>query len=256
MMTPAGLPLRATATPLGLTGAAGSHESAVGVVLSVRLPPPRGPISETLVVTRNVYDADGRAGPPAQERLPLTLTPSAGDELRYDVYYKLALAPGRYQLRLNAYSTALDKSGTVFVDIDVPDFTRAPLSITGVSLGAPAAAGVTRTDALAAIVPFVPSSERDFAPSDPLDAFVRVYEGGAAPIAPVTMRARVLDIRDTPEFETTATIDAAAFDAGRGANFRVPVPLAGLAHGPHLLSISGTLPGGAEVRRDLVFHIR
>jgi VWFA-related protein len=255
MDTPAGLALRATAAPLGLTGVPGNHDSVVGVVLSVRLPPAQSAISETLVVTRNIYDEDGKAGPPSQDRIPLALKPGAGDELRYDVYYKLTMAPGRYQLRLNAHSTALDKSGTVFVDIEVPDVTRPPLSISAVTLGAPPV-GETRTDVLAPLVPFVPTSERDFAPSDPLRAFVRVYEGGTTAVVPVNMSVKVLDVHDATVFEHSEIIRPEAFDAGRGASFTLDIPLGRLLHGPHLLSISGILPGGTEVRRDLVFHVR
>ena len=61
-------------------------------------------ISETVTLTRNVYDADGRAGPPDQETVKLTLQPGGGDELRYDVLRRVSLLPGRYQVRYRVLS--------------------------------------------------------------------------------------------------------------------------------------------------------
>ena len=87
-----GLPLRATAVPVAL--AKEGHAADVAVVLTVRLPAPLEAIPESLTVVRNVYDSDGRPGPPAQQKVDLTLTPTTGDDLTYDVYSKLALAPG------------------------------------------------------------------------------------------------------------------------------------------------------------------
>ena len=251
-----GVPLRAVATPLGLTDIPGSRDGIVGVVLSVRLPPSQGPMSETLVVTRNIYDDAGKAGPPTQDSWPMELQRSAGDELRYDIYYKLTLPPGRHQIRLNARSRLLDKSGTVFADVDVPDFTRAPLTISGITLGPSPVPARARTDALASMLPVVPTTEREFAPSDAVTAFVRVFEGGTAPIAPVTIAVKLLDGFDAMKFEAMATVPSTAFDATRGAPYQVEIPLGGLVRGPYLLSISATPQGGATVRRDLVFRMK
>ena len=154
LMNSPALPLRAAAVPVALSGR--GRDADIAVVLSVRVPSPRGPVPEAVTVVRNLYDSEGRAGPPVLEKTELTLLPSTGDELRYDLFWKLPLAPGRYQLRLNATSKALDKSGTVYADIDVPDFTRAPLSLSAMVLGGKGAP-VPRTDALSSVLPIIPN---------------------------------------------------------------------------------------------------
>lgn len=253
----AALPLRVSVAPVGrASGKAGSRDADVAVVLTVRLPVPRGPLSETLTVVRTVYDAEGRAGPPAQEKTPLNLTPIAGDELRYDVYQRLTLAPGRYEIRLNATSAALDRSGSVYADVDVPDFTRAAISASGIVLGTRAAAGATRTDPLAAIVPVVPTSARDFAPNEEIVAFLRIFQGGTASPSEVAVTMQVFDAAEAKVLDAASTLSRLAFDEARGGAVEFALPLSTLSHGPHLLSITAVLPGGASVRRDLVFRVR
>lgn len=255
MFSPAGLALRAVATPIGRS-ATTTKNADIAVVMTVRLPAIRGALPETLTLVRTLYDAQGRAGPPTQEKINLTLQSTSGDEMRYDVYQRLSLAPGRYTVRLNATSSALDRSGTVYADIEVPDFTRPVVTASNVMLGTRPVPPATRNDLLASMVPVVPISARDFSPADSVFAFLRVFQGGTGALAPASVTARIFDIADTPLIETAATIPAEAFDATRSAPFEVPLPLSKLTHGPHLVSITISIPGSSNVRRDLVFKVR
>ena len=249
------LPLRVVATPAGRTGA--ENTSDVAVVLTVRLPAPRGPIQESLTLVRHLYDADGRPGPPVEEKRQLTLQPAAGDELRYDVYQTLTLAPGRYQVRLNATSAALGRSASVYADLDVPDVTRAPITFSGIFLGTPAGTVTPRVDPFAALMPIVPTSARDFAAGDAIRAFVRVFQGGSTAPVPLAMKAEIFDSLDTKMLDLSGTLAADAFDpTTRAAGYQVELPLATLIHGPHLLSLTAVAPGGTAVRKDLLFRVR
>jgi VWFA-related protein len=255
MYSPAGLALRAVASPIARSSTTTKHTD-VALVLTVRLPAVRGALAETLTVVRTLYDAEGRAGPPVQEKVNLTLQSTSGDELRYDVYQRLSLPPGRHTVRLNATSAALDRSGTVYADVEVPDFTRPAITASSIVLGMRTDPPVARTDVLTSILPIAPTSARDFAPSDTVVAFLRIFQGGATPIAPVSVSTRILDIDDQPLFDLSGTLSPEMFDATRAAPFEIPLPLAKLSHGPHLLSISVAIPGSSTVRRDLVFRVR
>jgi VWFA-related protein len=253
---PVGLPLRTSVTPIGLANTASGKDVNVAIVLSARLPASGGNVSELLTVTRNIYDADGRASAPAQEKIPITLPASDGDGLRYDIYQSLVLAPGRYQVRLNAHSKVLNRSSSVFADIEVPDLTRPAVSMTAIALGVQTSPAAPRTDALSALLPIVPTSSRDFSPSDAINAFCRVYQGGtAAPVA-ATMKVMVLDVNSQVVLDTSQTIAAEAFGEGRFAPFQLQLPLNKMKHGPHVLSLHATLPGGANIRKDVVFRVR
>jgi hypothetical protein len=175
--------------------------------------------------------------------------------VRYDVYQRLTLAPGRYSIRLNGSSKVLDRSGSVYADFEVPDFSRAPVSMSAVVLGMrqdPA----TRTDALARVVPIVPTSARDFSANEQPVAFLRIFQGGSSPIEPVNVTSQILDLSDTKVHDAALALEPVEFDASRSAPFELALPIARLTRGPYLLSIAATLPGGATTRRDVVFRIR
>ena len=248
------LPLRVTAVPIA-RGPSGKNAD-VALVLTVRLPAPRRPVAETLTVVRTFYDADGNPGIPSRENIELVLTPESGDELRYDIQQRLTMPPGTHQIRLNATSKVLEKSGSVYAEIEIPDFSRALLSTTGIVLGTPPISGVPRSDLLASILPVVPISAREFSPQESVLAFLRVYQGGADPLVPIGVSAKVFDIGEHELMSETATLAPDAFDERRGAPYQVALPLAKLTHGPYLLSITASLPSGTRVRRDLVFRVR
>jgi hypothetical protein len=250
-----GLPMRAAAMPLALGRNGKSVE--VGIVLSVRLPPPNGPLEETVTVIRNEYDESGNPSPMIRETLRVPLTPAGGDELRYDLSYLIELKPGRREVRLHATSGALQKSGTVFVQVDVPDFTRPGLNMSAVALGTPVDdSEASRTDVLASVLPIKPTSAREFSPNERLAAFVRLYQGGTTPIVPMAIEAQILDVADRQVFRTSGTIGVERFDERRSAPFQIDLPINEFSRGPYLLSISGTLAGGRPVRKDLVFRVR
>jgi VWFA-related protein len=256
MFSPAGLALRAAATPIARSAKPGSREADVAVVLTVRLPPGRGAVPETLTLVKTLYDGEGRAGPPSQEKHQFTLQATSGDELRYDVYQRLTLPPGRYTIRLNATSTALDRSGSIYADFEVPDFTRPAITASNIVLGTHPAESTKRDDPLATILPIVPTSSRDFGPSETVVAFLRVFQGGTAALSPAAVTMKVLDIDDKVLSENSQTLTPDRFDAARSAGIEMPLPLSNLQHGPHLISITVSLPGGSPVRRDLVFRVR
>jgi VWFA-related protein len=254
MMEPQALPLRASVVPIARAGSPAGRDAEVAVVLTARVPAQAAPKAETVTVIRNVYDADGRSGPPTREIVALALPPGASGDQRYDVTSRLTLAPGRYQIRLNAHSAILDKGGSVYADVEVPDFSQSALTLSGLELGvAPATA---RVDALASLMPIIPTTAREFSPSTPMAAFLRVFQGGASPIVAVTLGAQIVDVHDAVVFAASAVLPVEGFDATRAAGYQLDLPLARLSRGPYLLSITATLPGGRSVRRDLVFRVQ
>lgn len=250
-----GVSLRVVATPLARSADPAARTIDVGVTLSVRFPPLRTAATDTLTITRNVYDADGRAGPPARAVESVRLEPGGGDETRHDVFQLLALPAGRYQLRYQVQSTLLGTGGTVFADLDVPDFSRATLALSGLSLAVAGEAGVTRTGTLEPLLPAVPTSRRDFAVGEAIHGFVRAYQAGAER-QPVAVTVELSNASDQVERQMARTIDATGFDAGGGAPFAFDLETGGLTPGPHLLSVTARLPGGRTARRDVVIRVR
>ncbi len=57
------------------------------------------------------------------------------DAVTYQIPLTIDLNPGRYQLRASAMSKKLDKGGSVYLDITVPDFSKTPLALSRIALG-------------------------------------------------------------------------------------------------------------------------
>jgi VWFA-related protein len=257
MMSAPGLPLRVSVMPIGPAAASsGSRDVDVAIVLSVRLPAPAKSPAEILTVIRNVYDADGKPGPPTQESTKVTVPVSSSDAAGYDVLSRLRLAPGRYQLRLNAHSSAVDRSGSVFADLEVPDFVQSALTLSALALGAAPADPATRLDVLAGLLPIIPTSSREFAASEHVLAFLRIFQGTSSPPANVDVSVEILDVHDISVFKAAAQIPSDAFGQSRAASHQLELPLAGLTHGPYLLTITARTANGRTARRDSVFRVR
>jgi hypothetical protein len=166
------------------------------------------------------------------------------------------MAPGRYEMRLNAHSTALGRGGSVFAPIEVPDFSRSSLVMSGLAIGLRPADGAARTDPFDGRLPVVPTTARDFDPNAPLAVSFRVQLGARAAAEPIIVEARLIDALDAVAFEKTESIAAEALDAGRGGQVTIDLPLTGLATGPYLLTVKATAVDGRTTRRDVVIRVR
>jgi VWFA-related protein len=258
-----GLPLRLNVLPLARAASRGdgggraatSSDDAV-VLLSVRLPPVRTDVEETLAVVGNVYDANGNPGPPIQQTVTVPLRASFGEAVRYDHILRVEMPTGQGQIRVNATSSTLGKSGTAIATLEVPDFERPEIQLSAIALGHPTEDDTRLAVLVEDVLPLVPTANREFAAGERVDAFVRVFQSGERGAEPVTMDVRLFDAADATRYSATAELKPEAFDSLRGAPYRVPLPLTSLGRGPYLLSLNARLANGTAVRRDVVFRVR
>lgn len=252
MTNAAALALRAQAVPLGPS--ADGKAADVAIVLGVRTPGSRISGADTLTLIRTLYDERGNPGPPAQDKLEVVLPPTTTDELRYEVFQRVSLPPGRYEIRLNASSQSLDASGTVYAELEVPDYAHRNLTLSALLLGHKRGDG--ETDRLSGVVPIVPTTARDFVAGQTTTAYGSVYQGGREPVGPLQATAQIINISDQKVWETQAEVPVSAFGPGRTAPLEIALPFDTLARGAYLLSVSIERADGAKTRSDLVFRIR
>jgi hypothetical protein len=112
--------------------------------------------------------------------------------------------------------------------VDVPDFSRGALSLSGAVLSVAGGTASGPKDKLASMLPVVPTARREFWGDEQVIAFVRVYQGGRNPIAPVVVTARILDGRGTEVHKASETFDRSRFSADRAADYQLMLPLAAL----------------------------
>jgi VWFA-related protein len=234
MLPKSDLELAAFAAPFA---GAGKEGPTLAVVVGVRHPS-RGDgarANESVELQLTAYT-------PPQPKAKLARKSTYGFGLRaegplvaYELVSQVPLAPGRYQLRIGASSATQQKTGSVYYDVEVPDFAKQPLSLSGVVVSADPGPVSIGADKLGSLLPVSPTSLREFSTGTKLTAFARVYQRAKA----AGDVATVLTLQNQAGrrvFRASESLPAAQFGAA-GADYLREVPIAGLAPGPYLLTL-------------------
>jgi hypothetical protein len=172
---------------------------------------------------------------------------------------QIDLPPGRYQLRVAARSENASTAGSVHYDLDVPDFSDGPLSMSGLVLGS-AAVRVVPTggtfEPLQGVIAAPPTTFRDFLPSDTLSVVADVYDNE-------WKTAHTLDIRTTVRqgevirFHNEVERNTGELMKGGSFVHNASVPLKDLAPGDYTLrlEVASRMGKRPSVFRELMFTV-
>ena len=243
------LTFRATAAPVFVSG---QRDPALVVAIGLREPSMGRAVSRTVNTTATAFGDDWKPQATAKNGVTISFPAATGRDFAYDVVSTMPARPGRYQLRIGAEVGG--DAGSVFVDVDVPDFSRARLALSGLVLAIdPRIAGVS-TPEVASLLPVTPTTVREFKSGQRVSAFLRVVQGGNRPPASVEIHTSIVDGSDQARVGDAVEMPAARF-ISRSADYTYVVPTTTLAPGPHLLTIEATL-GATTVRRTARFTMR
>ena len=147
----------------------------------------------------SAIDVRGRSKASAHETLTLNLRPETKtrvDQNGIRLLDRLNVPPGKYQLRIAAHDPGAGSVGSVLYDLDVPDFTKERLAISGLVLTSAAAMTMVptaRPDAeLRMALPGPPVAARAFAQNDQLAIFVDVYDNDVNPVHKVDITTSLI----------------------------------------------------------------
>lgn len=246
------LPMRLTAVPFAIPG---RRDASVLVMLGVSQPirqPDAGATEiEKVDLQIRAYNNDGRLAASTNIRADVAVRPGASGLAEYEVQARLDLRPGRYQLRTAANIGALTTTGSLYYDLDVPDFSDAPVSLSGVVLTAEPALVV---GGIKPVLPVTPTVLRRFGPGTQVAAFFRVYTGGRKPLTSVPVRIRLRNSSDVVVLDRREQIEGASFSMQRSANVNIALPVGRLAAGPYLLTVESAT-GSRDVSRTIRFEV-
>lgn len=243
------VPMQVTALPFALPG---RSEAGIAIVARVQQPPVTKRTVQRVELLTTAFDPNGKTKASRRQTARVTMLPSDTSVATYEVLSRIDLEPGRYNLRIAAHNPAVEKSGSVFYDIDVPDFRKDGIWLSGAALTvAPGFASAPR-GALAELIPVVPSTIREFQHDDEVQGFIQVSQGGRSPLRAVTLDIRVIDGTDAVVHRASDTLETAMFSTVRSAEYKFPLPVERLEPGSYLLTIEATA-GGRSARRDVRF---
>jgi VWFA-related protein len=176
------------------------------------------------------------------------------------INHRMSLAPGRYQLRLGSRESVGKRLGTVFYDLDVPDFRKELLMMSGLLLLTPSSdrALLAQPDPspAAKALPRPATSRRTFGPGDTIGVFAEIYDNLSE------KQARQIDTAVTLTSESGQEVFAVRkpiANAGDAASNRAParstlalledVPLKGLSAGRYLLRVEARVQSTQQSSR-------
>src|SRR5579871_374108 len=126
------VPLRVALAPVLMPG---KHEATVLITLGLETPAQTKPFSDVVEVQTHAFRPDGDPRGSQVQQAYVGVRPSLSDDLvRYEALTSIVLKPGRYQLRIGAYSGLRDTAGSVYADVEVPDFAKEPIALSGLML--------------------------------------------------------------------------------------------------------------------------
>ena len=231
------------------------REAGVALVTAVRQRVDTGmmKVVEKVELSVYAYNNDGKLVTSQGFKADVTMRPGVTGEVAYELLSRLDLRPGRYQLRFGANVPRLEAAGSVYYDIDVPDYSEAPLSLSSMVLSATPSVMSAPKDRLKTLIPVVPTARRDFVANSKVTAFIQVYQGGREKKEYVDLDVNILDSKGENVFHSLHEIAPDRF-ATRGADYQLELPMERLAPGAYLLSIEASTRSDTA-RRDVRFVV-
>jgi VWFA-related protein len=224
-----------------------------------------GTFNDRIEVVFSSVDQAGTVRPGSRHVLTLELRPetfAVAKQRGLRIVSEMTLPPGRYQLRAAAADQS-ERSGSVLYDLEVPDFTKQGLSMSGLALTA-ASGNATPTvrpkDPLKDVLPGPPVTAREFVQADVLGLFAEFYENGAgAPSHMVEFSTVVRADDGRVVFENREERSSTELQgSGGGYGYSVQIPLARVEPGTYVIHVEGrSRAGGSDegVGRDLLVRV-
>ena len=179
--------------------------------------------------------------------------------LRLDT--RIALEPGRYQLRVGVRALQTGSLGTVYYDLEVPDFFKEPFLMSDLVISSDLAGmrpSPQSDEQLERVSPTPATTQRLFTAADTLRVFAEVYDNQVQTPHEVDISTmlRAEDGRVVFRTEEQRSTDELQGVPG-GYGHIAEIPLADVAPGEYLLRVEAQsrLAGTEPVAREILVHV-
>src|SRR5687767_13781774 len=209
----------------------------------------------------------GKAMSAAWSELDLNLRPETRDRVTAHgvrANPRISLPPGRYQIRIGARETVGGQTGSVFYDLDVPDFRKEKLMLSGLLMTTPSVQqtpSIQPDPVVSKLLPAPATSRREFPQSDVLALYTEIYDNDTS------SQPRHIDVSLRVVSENGTEVLVSRDELVNGTSGEKPwdiygfakrIPLKGLAPGRYVLRMEAAVRGkdGATAMREAPITIR
>jgi hypothetical protein len=224
-----------------------------------------GTFNEDLDVHLLAMDANGKMQDGGPAHVPLKLSARSHELVSRNgirITRRLNLPPGRYQIRVAVREGNGGAIGTVTQDLDVPDFSKEKLQMSGITLTSAAASRVPTANpdpGFKDVLPSDPVAARVFPRGDTIALFAEVYDNQTSAAHRVAIATSV--VADDGKVVFTANDERSSTDLqGQkgGYGYTLKIPTSELAPGRYVLKVEARtlLSGGGTAAREVELRIR
>jgi VWFA-related protein len=211
------------------------------------------------------YDARGTGRGGGRDAVTLTLRPetrAAVIKRGVRIMRRFELAPGAYQVRIGAREANSGGVGTVMLDMEVPDFSKPPLAVSGIvvtSSGSTAVPTARADEQFKDVLPSAPTTIRDYGRDEEIATFAEIYDNQTRTPHRVEIKTTVL--ADDGQAVFTRAEERRSEElgpAGGGYGHASKIPLKDFAPGRYVLRVEARslLSNGGTGMRELEFRVR
>jgi VWFA-related protein len=227
---------------------------------------PDGLFRNNLEITLFAADGSGKIKDGARDVIGVSLKPqNRVMPTPFRVIRRIQVPPGKYQLRIGARESGGGRVGTVLYDLDAPDFSKGPVSMSGIAVSSesgshiPTASPDPSVNEFKDVLPAPPSASREFPRGDTLSVFAEVYDNVGKTPHRVEITSEVLSDEGKVVHKTSDQRKSEELQGATGGyGYTTKIPLADLAPGRYVLRVTATsLLGKPEpVAREIEFRVR
>ena len=174
---------------------------------------------------------------------------------------RLELPPGRYQVKFAAHDAGGGALGSVIYELDVPDFVKSPLTMSGLAIASMAGSALPTTrpdEQLKTVLPGPPVALRTFPQNDELSVFAEVYDNEASKPHKVDIATTITSDDAKVVFKNEEERSSTDIQGKRGGYGYVGrIAMRDLAPGTYVLKVEARsrLGSGATVSREVQFTV-
>jgi VWFA-related protein len=161
---------------------------------------------------------------------------------------RIEVPPARYQLRVGVHESNGGSIGSVPLDLEVPDYSKAPFAMSGLAItsrSAPRLVTVKPDPVLKDVLPLPPTATRAFSAVDTLSVFAEIYDRTVPAAHDVDVVVTVRPRDGGPHvYQITERLRVDAGGGMRTAGYKTDVSLQHFKAGAYVLTVEAKSQGG------------
>ncbi|MGE3509719.1 MAG: VWA domain-containing protein [Vicinamibacterales bacterium] len=205
-------------------------------------------------ITYVAVDAQGKTRGGSTDMLTTNLRPETKSRVQQSGFRflnRLELAPGRYHLRVGARDAAGAVSGSLIYTVEVPDFAKQPLGMSGIlmtSMGGSAMLTAKADDQVKDLLPAAPIASRTFAQNDEIALFTEIYDNQSGPAHRVDITTTIQSDDGRVLFKTEDERNSSELNGAKGAyGYALRIPLNDVPPGAYVLHVQARSRLGNDI---------